>query len=225
MRAGRPLLVALAAVALAAALAGCMRKPAPRPVAAAPAPVAAQAMPAPVPPPVVTGPPAAAMAQAPAAEPVIEEPAYRLDSGDKLRVVVFGQEGLSNSYSVDAAGMITMPLIGPVPARERTTTGLSRAIAEKLRNGYIREPHVAVEIEAYRPFFILGEVTAPGQYPYVANMTAETAIAIAGGFTPRAEKKTVEVSRSAERQLYRGRVPLAFQIRPGDTVLVRERWF
>ena len=225
MRAGRPLLVALAAVALAAALAGCMRKSAPRPVAAAPAPVAAQAMPAPVPPPVVPGPPAAAMAQAPAAEPVIEEPAYLLDSGDKLRVVVFGQEGLSNSYSVDAAGMITMPLIGPVPARERTTTGLSRAIAEKLRNGYIREPHVAVEIEAYRPFFILGEVTAPGQYPYVANMTAETAIAIAGGFTPRAEKKTVEVSRSNERQLYRGRVPLGFQIRPGDTVLVRERWF
>jgi len=224
MRAGRPLLVALAAVALAAALAGCMRKSAPRPAAAAPAPVAAQANPAPLPPPMVTAPPAAAMAQAPAAEPVIEEPAYLLDSGDKLRVVVFGQEGLSNSYSVDAAGMITMPLIGPVPARERTTTGLSRAIAEKLRNGYIREPHVAVEIEAYRPFFILGEVTAPGQYPYVANMTAESAIAIAGGFTPRAEKKSVEVSRSADRQLYRGRVPLAFQIRPGDTVLVRERW-
>src|SRR5437016_11159298 len=85
------------------------------------------------------------------------EAAYMLDSGDKLRVVVFGQEGLSNSYSVDAAGFITMPLIGAVPARERTTAGLSRAIAEKLRNGYIREPHVAVEIEAYRPFFILGE--------------------------------------------------------------------
>src|SRR5207253_1914909 len=83
-------------------------------------------------------------------------------------------------------GFITMPLIGAVAARERTTTGLSAAIAEKLRNGYIREPHVAVEIEAYRPFFILGEVTAPGQYPYVANMTAETAVAIAGGFSPRA---------------------------------------
>jgi len=197
MRAGRPLLVALAAVALAAALAGCMRKSAPRPVAAAPAPVAAQAMPAPVPPPVVTGPPAAAMAQAPAAEPVIEEPAYMLDSGDKLRVVVFGQEGLSNSYSVDAAGMITMPLIGPVPARERTTTGLSRAIAEKLRNGYIREPHVAVEIEAYRPFFILGEVTAPGQYPYVANMTAESAIAIAGGSAPAIPSSSANAGSSS----------------------------
>jgi polysaccharide biosynthesis/export protein len=240
MRAGRPLLVTLAAVALAAALAGCIRKPAPRPIAAKPAPVAAQPMPAPaaaqpmpapVPPPVVTAPPDAARAQAPdvagapAAEAVIEEPAYMLDSGDKLRVVVFGQDGLSNSYSVDAAGFITMPLIGAVPAHGRTTTSLSRAIAEKLRNGYIREPHVAVEIEAYRPFFILGEVTAPGQYPYVANMTAETAIAIAGGFTPRAEKKTIEVSRATDGQLYRGKVPLAFQIRPGDTVLVRERWF
>jgi len=225
MRAGRPLLVALAAVALAAALAGCMRKSAPRPVAAAPAPVAAQAKPAPVPPPIVSRPPAAAMAQAPAAEPVIEEPAYMLDSGDKLRVVVFGQEGLSNSYSIDAAGMITMPLIGPVPARERTTTGLSRAIAEKLRNGYIREPHVAVEIEAYRPFFILGEVTAPGQYPYVANMTIETAVAIAGGFTPRAFKKRVELSRPVDGQFYRGKVPLAFQLRPGDTIIVAERWF
>jgi polysaccharide biosynthesis/export protein len=230
MRAGRLLLVTLATVALAAALTGCMRKAGPRPVAAAPAPVAAQPMPASLPPPVVTAPPAAAMAQAPGAaaalaEPVIEEPAYTLDAGDKLRVVVFGQEGLSNSYSVDAAGFITMPLIGAVPAHGRTTTSLSRAIAEKLRNGYIREPHVAVEIEAYRPFFILGEVTAPGQYPYVANMSVETAIAIAGGFTPRAEKKTAEISRPADGQLYRGKVPLAFQIRPGDTVLVRERWF
>ena len=226
MRAGRPLLVTLAAVALAAALAGCIRKPGPRPIAYEQPPAAAQSMPAPVPPPVVTAPPDAAMAQAPAAgEPGMEEPAYLLDSGDKLRVVVFGQEGLSNSYSVDAAGFITMPLIGAVQAHGRSTTGLSRAIAEKLRNGYIREPHVAVEIEAYRPFFILGEVTAPGQYPYVANMSVETAIAIAGGFTPRAEKKTVEVSRATDGQLYRGKVPLAFQIRPGDTVLVRERWF
>jgi polysaccharide export outer membrane protein len=148
-----------------------------------------------------------------------------LDSGDKLRVVVFGQEGLSNSYAVDAAGNITMPLIGAVYAREHTPAALSQSIAGKLRNGYIREPHVAVEIEAYRPFFILGEVTAPGQYPYVPNMTAETAIAIAGGFTPRAEKKRVEVSRGADGQLYRGKVPLPFPLHPGDTILVSERWF
>ncbi|HET9816187.1 MAG TPA: polysaccharide biosynthesis/export family protein [Xanthobacteraceae bacterium] len=217
MRAGRLLVVTLAVGALAAALGGCMRKPGPRPIAYDAPLAAAQPAPAPTPPPIVAAPPDAAMAQA--------EPAYTLDSGDKLRVVVFGQEGLSNAYAVDAAGFITMPLIGAVAARGHTTTGLSAAIAEKLRNGYIREPHVAVEVEAYRPFFILGEVTAPGQYPYVANMTAETAVAIAGGFTPRAEKKAVEVSRSADGQLYRGKVPLAFEVRPGDTILVRERWF
>jgi polysaccharide export outer membrane protein len=217
MRAGRLLVVTLAVVALAAAVGGCMRKPGPRPIAYDAGPAAAQPAPVPAPPAVVMAPPDAAMAQT--------EPAYTLDSGDKLRVVVFGQDGLSNAYAVDAAGFITMPLIGAVAARGRTTTGLSAAIAEKLRNGYVREPHVAVEIDAYRPFFILGEVTAPGQYPYVANMTAETAVAIAGGFTPRAEKKAVEVSRSADGQLYRGKVPLVFEVRPGDTILVRERWF
>ena len=150
---------------------------------------------------------------------------YTLDSGDKLRVVVFGQDGLTNSYSVDAGGNITMPLIGAVYAREHTTAALSQDIAAKLRNGYIREPHVAVEVEAYRPFFILGEVTAPGQYPYVPNMTAEAAIAIAGGFTPRAYRQKVEVSRNADGQMYRGKVPLPFPLRPGDTILVSERWF
>jgi polysaccharide export outer membrane protein len=101
-------------------------------------------------------------------------PAYTLDSGDRLRVVVFGQESLTNSYSVDAAGNITMPLIGAVHARGLTTAELTRVIAARLRQGFLREPHVAVEVELYRPFFILGEVNFPGQYPYVPNMTAET---------------------------------------------------
>jgi polysaccharide biosynthesis/export protein len=228
MRVTRLLLVSLA---MALALSGCMRKRAPRPVVPAP-PQAAMVQPAPGPqvvmgppaPPPVAAPPAAAR---PAAGPalVMAEPTYLLDAGDKLRVVVFGQDGLSNSYAVDAAGNITMPLIGAVHARQHTTAALSQSIAGKLRNGYIREPHVAVEVEAYRPFFILGEVTAPGQYPYVANMTAETAIAIAGGFTPRASKGRVEISRTADGQLYRGKVPLAFPLRPGDTILVSERWF
>ena len=95
-------------------------------------------------------------------------------------MVVFGQDGLTNTYIVDAAGKITMPLIGVVSARGCTTTQLARAIADRLRNGFVREPHVAIEVETYRPFFILGEVLAPGQYPYVPNMTVETAIAIAG---------------------------------------------
>src|SRR5262249_49359289 len=154
--------------------AGCMRMPPPRgaeappPAASASGPMAAAAVPAPPPmaappvaaPQVVMGPnpaDAANAADAMAAAEPMGAPASMLDSGDKLRVVVFGQDGLSTSYAVDAAGNITMPLIGPVSARAQSTSGLSQSIASKLRNGYIREPHVAVEIEAYRPFFILGE--------------------------------------------------------------------
>src|SRR5882672_3158844 len=110
-----------------------------------------------------------AIAYAAAPTPVRYDTAYRLDAGDKLRVVVYGQEGLTNTYAISAGGAITMPLIGAVPARGRTPAGLASEIAAKLRHGYIREPSVAVEVEAYRPFFILGEVAAPGQYPYVPN--------------------------------------------------------
>jgi polysaccharide export outer membrane protein len=89
----------------------------------------------------------------------------------------------------------------------------------------VREPHVSVEVDTYRPFFILGEVTTPGQYPYVANMTAEMAVAIAGGFSPRAYKRTVELTRNAPGQPMKGDVPLSYPVRPGDTILVKERWF
>jgi polysaccharide biosynthesis/export protein len=150
---------------------------------------------------------------------------YTLDSGDRLRVVVFGQDGLTNSYAVDAAGNIDMPLIGAVPGRGITTDQLSARIADKLRDGFIREPHVAVEVESYRPFFILGEVTQPGQYPYVANMTVETAVAIAGGFTPRAFRKTVMLDRNYFGRQMRIAVPPTFPLRPGDTINVQERWF
>ena len=150
---------------------------------------------------------------------------YTLDSGDRLRVVVFGQDGLTNSYVVDASGHIAMPLIGSVAARGMTTDQLAGAISGKLRDGYIREPHVAVEVEAYRPFFILGEVTQPGQYPYVANMTAETAVAIAGGFGPRAFRRSVVLIRNYMGQQIRTEVPLSYQLHPGDTINVQERWF
>jgi polysaccharide export outer membrane protein len=146
---------------------------------------------------------------------------YHLDAGDKLRVVVFGQEGLTNTYAIDAGGAITMPLIGAVPARGKTPAGLAAEISAKLRNGYIRDPSVAVEVESYRPFFILGEVAAPGQYPYVPNMSVESAVAIAGGFSPRAKRDSVTLTHNASRFI----VPLGTQLGPGDTVLVGERWF
>ena len=150
---------------------------------------------------------------------------YTLDSGDKLRIVVFGQDTLSNNYTVDAQGNVNMPLIGSVPARGTTTSQLGGAIASRLRSGYVRDPSVAVEIETYRPFFVLGEVTFPGQYPYVPNMTVENAIAIAGGFTPRASKDKVTITRKIQGAPTRFALPLRSPLRPGDTIEISERWF
>ena len=150
---------------------------------------------------------------------------YTLDSGDKLRIVVFGQDTLSNNYTVDAQGVVSLPLVGAVDARGLTTAQLSGAIAARLRSGFVRDPSVAVEIETYRPFFVLGEVTFPGQYPYVPNMTVENAIAIAGGFTPRASKDKVTITRKVQGAPSRFVLPLRYPLRPGDTVEVSERWF
>jgi len=186
------------------------------PPVAAPAPVAAA--------PVVASTPYEAYAAAPSM-PVRYDAGYRLDAGDKLRVVVYGQEGLTNTYTIDAAGSITMPLIGQVGARGRSPAALASEISAKLRNGYIREPSVAVEIESYRPFFILGEVQAPGQYPYVPNMTVESAVAIAGGFGPRARRDHVTLTHTDTNGVARYVVPLGTALGPGDTVQVGERWF
>jgi polysaccharide export outer membrane protein len=154
-----------------------------------------------------------------------EDGPYTLDSGDKLRVVVFGQDTLSNNYTVDAQGAVTLPLIGAVEARGLTTSQLGGAIAGRLKQSFIRDPSVAVEIETYRPFFVLGEVTFPGQYPYVPNMTVENAIAIAGGFTPRASRDKATVTRKVQGVATRTALPLRYPLRPGDTVEVSERWF
>lgn len=173
------------------------------------------------PPPVIMAAPAAYAEP----RPLRYDAPYHLDAGDRLRVVVYGQEGLTNTYAIGTGGSITMPLIGAVPARGRTTAGLAAEIAAKLRKGFIREPSVAVEIEAYRPFFILGEVAAPGQYPYVPNMTVESAVAIAGGFSPRARRDQVTLTHTDASGTARFVVPPGSAVAPGDTVLVGERWF
>src|SRR5437016_4083639 len=175
--------------------------------------------------PVILAAPAPAAYTAAAPAPVRYDAAYHLDAGDKLRVVVYGQEGLTNTYAIDAGGSITMPLIGAVAARGRTPAGLATEISGRLRNGFIRDPSVAVEVESYRPFFILGEVAAPGQYPYVPNMTVESAVAIAGGFSPRAQRDRVTVTHTDASGTGRFVVPPGTPIGPGDTVLVGERWF
>jgi polysaccharide export outer membrane protein len=156
--------------------------------------------------------------------PTISGP-YRLDTKDTLRIVVYDQPSLTNIYEIDQAGNIAVPLIGDVPARGSTTDELRSRIAAKLAASYLRNPDVTVEVATYRPFFVLGEVKNPGQYPYVPAITAETAVAVAGGFTDRANMRTVRVSRSVGGKLYESRIAVTEPIRPGDTIYVSERLF
>jgi polysaccharide export outer membrane protein len=154
----------------------------------------------------------------------VETP-YRFGSGDRLRIIVFGQDNLSNAYSVDGAGDISMPLIGRVRAQSLAAAELERAIEARLRQGYLREPSVSVEVEAFRPFFVLGEVTVAGQYPFISGMTVQKAIAVAGGFTPRAIESSVDVTRVIEGRSVTFPAPLTFPVKPGDTLTVGERFF
>jgi polysaccharide export outer membrane protein len=150
---------------------------------------------------------------------------YTLASGDRLRVIVFGQDSLSNTYDVDGSGNISMPLVGLISAKGLTTDELQHAIEAKLRNGYLREPRVSVEVQAYRPFFVLGEVTTAGQYPFINGMTVETAIAVAGGFSPRGYQHGADLTRVINGVPVTARVPLTELVRPGDTIKVPERFF
>ena len=150
---------------------------------------------------------------------------YRLASGDRVRVIVFGQDNLSNSFSVDGAGNIAMPLIGRVNAQGLTTADLERVVEQRLRNGFVREPQVSIEVEAYRPFFVLGEVTTAGQYPFINGMTVQDAVAVAGGFTPRGAQGDVDITRLVNGCPQTFAAPQTYPVRPGDTIAVRERFF
>ena len=156
---------------------------------------------------------------------VVAGSAYILGSGDRLRVIVFGQDNLSNIYVIDAAGRIAMPLIGAVPMAGRTTADAARAVEAKLREGFVREPKVSVEVDLHRPIFVLGEVTNSGQFAYVNGMTVQTAVALAGGFAPRAARDYAEVTRQTVAGLVTGIVPVIYPVRPGDTIVIKERWF
>lgn len=156
------------------------------------------------------------------ASPTVAGP-YRLDTGDELRIVVYDQPTLTNLYEVDQAGFLSFPLIGDVPARSMTTDQLAARITGALAASYLREPDVTVEVNRYRPFFVLGEVGNPGQYEYVPGMSAETAIAKAGGFTPRANMRLVRISRTLGDHLFEGKISVTEPIRPGDTIYVYER--
>ncbi|MGP2492742.1 polysaccharide biosynthesis/export family protein [Mesorhizobium sp. PUT5] len=155
---------------------------------------------------------------------VLDHP-YQLGAGDRVRVTVFEQEGLTNTYSVNQSGYIAFPLVGAIPARGHTAQQLEGEIATKLRQGYLRDPDVSVEIDRYRPIFVMGEVGAAGQYSYVPGLTVQKAVAIAGGYTPRANQESVDITRDINGKVMTGRVRTSDPLLPGDTIYVRERLF
>lgn len=218
-RVGAARVAVLALGVVAAALGGCNRSAIP----GLTTPDYALSTPAPLPPP----PPLAITPGPPGAPGVPANPygVYRLDSGDRLRVIVFGQDNLSRVYSVDTSGNVSMPLIGTVRARGLSTVQLGIDIEAELRRKYIKDPKVSVEIDAYRPFFILGEVRRPGGYPYVNAMTVEGAVAIAEGYTERAKKRVMRLTRKFGGLMSTVMVPPDYPVQPGDTIYVLERIF
>ena len=152
---------------------------------------------------------------------------YTLGAGDRVRIIVYGEDQLSGEYNISSKGDIAFPLIGNVAATGHSTREVQDAIRTSLASGYIKQPRVSVEVLDYRPFFILGEVTKPGQYPYVNGMTVQQAVATAGGYTYRASTRKVYIKHPADTQEYtvdlRGAAPVP--VRPGDTVRVAERFF
>lgn len=150
---------------------------------------------------------------------------YRLSAGDKVRITVFGEQSLSGEYAVASDGMVSMPLAGNVPADGKSPKELSDLIQTRLADGYLRDPKVSVEVVSYRPFFILGEVGAPGQYPYASGMTVLNAVATAQGYTPRAEKKVVYIRHGGGSKEEAYKLTPDLRVLPGDTIRIGERFF
>ena len=149
---------------------------------------------------------------------------YALDTGDMVRVTVYGEVELTKSYKVDDGGAISLPLVGPVPVRGLTTQQAAANVTAALADGYIREPSVAMEIEQYRPFFIQGAVKTAGQFPYVYGMSVRAAISTAGGYSDTADRTRAIVYRRQGKEMVKGVVRLDFPIYPGDTIVISERW-
>jgi len=158
--------------------------------------------------------------------PSHQNTAYTVGQGDRLQVGIFGEPTLTGEYAVDGTGTISMPLLRSVRVVGLTTRQVAQRITTKLRKKFLRNPNVSVEVTTFRPFYILGEVTNSGQYPYVDGMDVQTAVAIAGGFTPRARQTRFKVTRkdanNTSRTLTLRRTAI---LQPGDTIVVKERFF
>jgi protein involved in polysaccharide export with SLBB domain len=152
-------------------------------------------------------------------------PAYHLGSGDKVRIIVYSEPTLSGEYSVSGSGTISFPLIGDVPASDRTIRDVQSEIERKLSDGYLLKPQVSAEVLTYRPFYILGEVNRPGEYPYSSGLTVLKAVATAGGFTYRANNRRVYIKSGNGTEESAYNLTTMTPVAPGDTIRIGERHF
>jgi polysaccharide export outer membrane protein len=151
---------------------------------------------------------------------------YGLGPGDQVRIITFGEENLTGEFRVNDSGNIALPLVGAVHAAGLSSSQLETAVAAALRRGnLVQHPSVAVEIIAYRPIYVLGEINKPGQYPYQPGMTVVTAVAVAGGFTYRAIEGYAAVVRTVGGKAFEGRADRQAFVQPGDVITVFERRF
>lgn len=150
---------------------------------------------------------------------------YVLGVGDQIALTVYGEADLSRTYSINPDGKIDVPLAGPVTASGMTIAQLAAQVRQRLSDGYLRNPSVAGSILTYRPFYILGEVNKPGQYPYQSGMTLDSAVALAGGYSYRAQRGYVFVRPESGGGEVRVEASPELAVRPGDTIRVSERFF
>lgn len=152
-------------------------------------------------------------------------PSYALGPGDKLRITVFNETSLTGEFTVTPTGTIAFPLVGDVPVKDQTIDTLQRALTSRLSDGYVNDPRVSVEIMSFRPYYILGEVNRPGEYPYSSGLTLGQAVATAGGYTYRANKRTIFLRRAQSEERSVDLRGAAVSVLPGDTIRVGDRYF
>jgi protein involved in polysaccharide export with SLBB domain len=155
-----------------------------------------------------------------------EASAYRLGAGDKLRVTTFNEPNLSGEFVVSGSGMVAVPLAGDIPAKGKTPDEFAQGMTERLSSGgFVRSPQVSAEVIQYRPYYISGEVTKAGEYPFAIGLTVTKAIATAGGFTYRANRKVVSIIREGKVEAEQVPLTASTPIGPGDQVIIGERFF
>ena len=155
----------------------------------------------------------------------VAEVAYRLSVNDKVKVTVFNEESLSGEFIVGAGNTISFPLVGAVEATGLTAEELGSAITTKLSDGYLHDPKVAVEIQTFKPVYVLGEVNHPGKFDFVQGMTVLQAIASAEGFSYRANKNVVLIKHPGASTEVAVEITPDLRVLPGDTIRVAERYF